>query len=202
MAETSKYLLAARQALQEENYEDAKKYYDMVKTDDPTNVEAKIQFQYCKFMDCTKGQAYNCYNDYMNVLNYAVENVAASDMPLEEQLKFLSTLVDNSIDAMKICFSSMNSIKVQGDDTYNKQHNLRRTNILFARDFGDAVAQKYADSTEGMQIACNAWKSFVNRANGSSCVTKQDGETVPSYAEKIQKIDPSYNFVPKKRGCF
>ena len=196
----SKYLLAARQALQEGNYEDAKKYYEMVKIDDPTNVEAKIQYQYAKFMDCTKGQAYNCYNDYMNVLFHAVENVSASDVPVEEQLKFLSTLVNNSVDAMKMCIDSLQSIRVEGDNTLEKIKGIRRVNILFASDFGDAIEQKYGSSTEGMKIACEAWKSFVNRANG--WLPKKDREMIPPYVEKIQKIDPSFNFVAKKRGCF
>lgn len=202
MAEVSKILLAARQALQENNYEDAKKYYDMVKTEDPTNVEAKIQYQYCKFLDCTNGQAYNCYNDYMNVLQHAVNNISASDMPVQEQLEFLSTLVDNSINALKQCTNAMETIRVENDGTSARISRLRGENFLFARAFGDAVEQKYKDSAEGMKVACDAWKRFVNRANGSIYVSKTDAETIPTYVEKIQKVDPSFTFVAKKRGCF
>jgi len=103
---------------------------------------------------------------------------------------------------MKICINSLTSIRVDGDDTASKTSRIRRENVLFARDFGNAIEQKYGSSAEGMKIACDAWKSFVNRANGNLYVSKQDAETLPSYVEKIQKIDPSFNFVAKKRGCF
>lgn len=202
MAETSKYLLAARQALQEKNYEDAKKYYDMVKVEDPTNAEAKIQYQYCKFQDCINREAYNCYTDYMNTLKHAVDNIASSTtMPVEEQVEFLSSLVDNSVDALKSVCDTLNYIKTENDGTSAKIHRLKRESILFIRDFGDAIEKKYSNSNEGMQVACKAWKSFVNRANGNAWVPKQDADKIPSYVEKIQKIDPSFNFVAKKRGC-
>lgn len=202
MAETSKYLIAARQALQEKNYEDAKKYYDMVKVEDPTNAEAKIQYQYAKFMDCTNGEAYNCYTDYMNLLKYAVDNIAASEMPVEEQIAFLSQLVDNSVNTLNQCVSAMNYIRVENDGTFAKTQRLKRESILFARSLGDAIEQKYKDNNDGMQAACKAWKSFVNRANGNTCVSKEEEATIPSYVEKIQKIEPDFNFVAKKRGCF
>lgn len=202
MADAKKFLQAARQAMEEQNYEDAKKFYDMVKVEDPTNAEAKIQFQYCKFLDCTNGQAYNCYTDYMNILQSAVKNIAASDMSVEEQIAFLSTVIDNSFNAMKSCISAMDRIRVEGDSTLSKQQRMRKESILFARDFGDAVAQQYKDSAEGMKVACAAWKSYVNRGNGSIYISKQEAEILPTYVEKIQKIDPSFNFVPKKRGCF
>lgn len=204
MADVKKYLQAARQALQEENYEDAKKYYDMVKTEDPTNAEAKIQYQYCKFRDCKKGEAYNFYSDFMSVVTHAVDNISASDMPTQEQLEFLSTLFDNSIDALSICRKCMSDIAIQGDNTFTKSSGLYTAHILFAKNFGDAVAKKYATNSEGMQLACKAWKSFVNRINGCTFFSKTDPvlETIPAYVEKIQKVDPSFTFVPKKRGCF
>ena len=202
MADTSKYLQAARQALQEKNYEDAKKYYEMVKLEDPTNAEAKIQYQYAKFEDCTNGQAYDCYTDYMNLVKYAVNNISASDMTVEEQIAFLSELIDTNVNALNSCCRAMNYIKTENDGTSATINRLKRESILFARDFGDAIEQKYKDSTEGMQAACKAWKSFVNRANGNAWVPKPDAEMIPTYVEKIQKIDPSFNFVAKKRGCF
>ncbi len=200
MENINKYLTAARQALQQSNYEDAMKYYDMVKLEEPTNAEAKIQFQYAKFCNCTNGEAYNCYNDYIKVLQFAVENVSQSNMTLEEQLDFLSVLQKNSFDAFKDCSSAMERIRVEGDNTTGKISSLRRGNILFARDFGDAMEQKYATSEKGMQIASEAWKSFVKRASGFG-LPKEYMESLPSYVEKIKKVDPSFDFVPKKRGC-
>ena len=203
MAEVSKYLLAARQAMQEENYADAQKYFEMVKLDDPTNIEAKIQYQYCKFLDCVRKDSYNCYTDYMNLLKHAVINVAESEMPLEEQLAFLSHLIDDSVDALKLCCSALSAIRVEGDDTFATIRGLKRRSILFARDFGDAMEKKYADSPEGMQIACHAWKSFVDRINGNTSFSKKGSEvaSIPTYVAKIQAIDPTYTFVEKKRGC-
>lgn len=202
MADTSKYLLAARQALQEKNYEDAKKYYEMVKIEDPTNAEAKIQYQFAKYEDCTNGQAYDYYTDYMNLLKHAVDNIAASDMPADEQIKFLSGLIETSVNAVKSCGYAMNRIRTEGDGTSAKINRIERENILFAKQFGDDLERKYGSTAEGMEAACKAWKSYVDRANGNLYIPKTEDPIILTYVEKIQKVDPSYNFVPKKRGCF
>jgi superfamily II helicase len=185
------------------NYEDAKKYYDMVKVDDPTNIEAKIQFQYCKFMDCKKGEAYSFYGDYINVMKHAVDNVASSEMTLEEQIEFLSTSFDNTLDTMSSCRSCLRDLHIEGDDNLNKSSAVFKDHILFARDFGDEVAKHYMDSAEGMALACKAWKSFVDRINGNCFFAKNSPAvaSIPAYVEKIKKVDPSYNFVEKSRGC-
>ena len=46
MSEISKYLKLARTAREEDNSEDAKRYYDMVRTEDPENGEAKFFYAY------------------------------------------------------------------------------------------------------------------------------------------------------------
>lgn len=56
MNERNKYLKPARTAREEDNTEDAKKYYDMVRTDDPENGEAKFFYAYYSLYEGKNGE--------------------------------------------------------------------------------------------------------------------------------------------------
>ena len=66
------------------------------------------------------------------------------------------------------------------------------------RDLGDMLEKLYNSDNGAMEIAVLAWKEYVSLAQKwYAYAPKGEAET---YAEKIKKIDPTYE-MPKKAGC-
>lgn len=83
MSEQNKYLLLARQAKKEGNSEDAAKYYDMVRTDDPENGEAKFFYAYFRMMSGTKGEAFTQFINLCKCASPAIELINKSNETVE-----------------------------------------------------------------------------------------------------------------------
>ena len=88
MENQNKYLLLARRAREDKNAEDAKKYYDMVRTEDPENVEAKFYYSYYKLLDSTNGQAAGNFVTFCNGMNSTMSMLIDFDMPVSEKNSF------------------------------------------------------------------------------------------------------------------
>lgn len=84
----NKYLTLARRAREDKNTEDAKKYYDMVRSEDPENVEAKFYYSYYKLLGCTNGQAAGEFVTFCNGLSSTISMIIDSDMEIREKDKF------------------------------------------------------------------------------------------------------------------
>lgn len=83
MSEQNKYLLLARQARKEDNSEDAAKYYDMVRTDDPENGEAKFFYAFFRMMSGTKGEAFTQFMNLCKCVSPAIELIDKSNETVE-----------------------------------------------------------------------------------------------------------------------
>lgn len=90
-SETEKLLVLARRARDENNDENAAKYYDMVLRDDPTNWEASFYLVYFQAMGCKiigiSNAAYSVANNISSTLKLIRDNV-----PQDEQLKAISEI--------------------------------------------------------------------------------------------------------------
>ena len=94
MENQNKYLLLARRAREEDNAEDAKKYYDMVRTEDPDNAEAKFYYSYYRMFSDTQGHAYSNYVDFCKGVKPTISMVIASDDTDSEKKAFLKTMLN------------------------------------------------------------------------------------------------------------
>ena len=94
MENQNKYLLLARRAREEDNAEDAKKYYDMVRTEDPDNVEAKFFYSYYRMFSDTQGHAFSNFVNFCKGIKSTVAMVMRSDDSEADKKAFLLTIIN------------------------------------------------------------------------------------------------------------
>ena len=200
----SKYLTLARRAREEDNVEDARKFYDLVRTDDPDNVEARFFYAYYRLWDGTKGSAYSDFVTFCNSTMSIVEAVAKSDLSSDAKVSMLADMYGS----IKGLPSSMSAIQKElwesasesEKPTYNKQMKLcQKYGIENLYHFGDAVQKYFSGDQAAQKVAVDAWKSAIaNQQKYPYCGAEK---TLPEkYLPLIQKVDPSY-VLPKKAGC-
>lgn len=202
--EKTKYLTLARRAREEGNAEDAKRFYDLVRTEDPENVEARFFYAYYCLWSGTKGSAYDDFMKFCNSTRSLVDALAGSDLEEDEKLKMLDDMYAsfNGLGASmrKIQLDLWKSAPDSQKAKYNDQKKkCEMMGIAILYNFGDAVEELFADNAKAQQVAVNAWKSGVAlQQQYPYCGIEK---TLPEkYFPKIQKAEPDYK-LPKKAGC-
>lgn len=206
MSEVSKYLKLARTAREEGNTEDAKKYYDMVRTDEPENGEAKFFYAYYSLYEGKNGEIPKRFSNLCGGLKSSIKMVKDSDYTNEEKIRVCNAILDAFIPET---WSNNRYMNKKNQETrvgnsyvivFNTSQisSVSKEGMITLRDIGDYVATLFESSPEGMKMAVKAWKEYVTLAQKwYSWAPKGEAET---YAAKIQKIEPSYE-LPKKAGC-
>ena len=205
----NKYLKLARVAREENNSEDAKRFYDMVRVEDPENGEAKFFFQYFALYEGANKDIASRFAKLVNALESSVKLVAASADSDEEKIAAVTAIAHAFVPMTWSLNRYMNKLTVgSGSD---KQRVLSNTDIMSAGTngmkglyhLGDVIEKTFGDNAATMALAVESWKEAIS-LHQKWYAYKIDGkkaeEIVPVYAEKIKKIDPAYE-VPKKAGC-
>ena len=206
MSEISKYLKLARTAREEDNTEDAKKYYDMVRTDDPENGEAKFFYAYYALYEGKNGEIPKRFSNLCGVLKNSIKMVKESDYSDEEKTAVLNAIFDNFVPTTWSLNRYMNKKNAEtkvGNSYVTVFDNTQVISVCTEgmktlKELGDYAASLFESSPEGMNLAVKAWKEYVALAQKwYAHAPKGDAE---AYAAKIQKIEPSYE-LPQKAGC-
>ena len=206
MSEISKYLKLARTAREEDNAEDAKKYYDIVRTEDPENGEAKFFYAYYALYEGKNGEIPKRFSNLCVVLKNSIKMVKESDCGDEEKTTVLNAIFDSFIPTAWSLNRYMNekNRETKVGDSYVKVFDssqvvsVCKEGMKSLRELGDYVDSLFESSPEGMSLAVKAWKEYVSLAQKwYAYAPKGDAEV---YAAKIQAVDPSY-VLPKKAGC-
>ena len=201
-----KYLRLARTAREENNTEDAKRYYDMVRADDPENGEAKFFFAYYSLYEGKNGEIPRKFSQICTGLKSSISLVKESESSEEEKLSIIGAILDAFIPETWSENRYMNhkNQETKVGDSYVKVFeqsqivSVCKEGMSTLKNIGDYVASIYQSSPEGMQLAAKCWKEYVSLCQKwYAYAPKEDAE---NYAAKIQKVDPSYE-LPKKAGC-
>ena len=206
MNERNKYLKPARTAREEDNTEDAKKYYDMVRTDDPENGEAKFFYAYYSLYEGKNGEIPQKFSNLCNSIKSSLKMVKDSDYTDEEKTSICNAILDAFVPDTWLLNRYMN--KKNGEtkvgDSYVKVFDqsqivsVSKEGMKALKDVGDYVVTLFDSSPKGMKMAVKAWKEYVALAQKwYAHAPKGDAE---AYTAKIQEVDPSY-VPPKKAGC-
>lgn len=204
--EENKYLKLARQARDEENSEDAKKYYDKVREEDPENGEAKYFYAYFSLYEGTNGELPRRFGNLCTVLSTSIKLVANSSLSNADKLKIVEEITDSFVPEVWAENRYMNrkNHETKIGDSYVKVFDqsqiisCSRNGMLALKDLGDQIDKLFANNSEAKRIAVKAWKEYVSLSQKwYAYAIKGDPEI---YAEKIKLIDPSYE-IPKKAGC-
>ena len=99
MENQNKYLLLARRAREEDNAEDAKKYYDIVRTEDPDNAEAKFFYSYYHMYSGTVGDAVHNYLSLCKGIDSTLKMIVASESTAEEKKALIKAILNCTMKA-------------------------------------------------------------------------------------------------------
>ncbi len=204
--ELEKYLKLARQAKAENNTEDAKIYYNKVREEDPENGEAKFFYAFYALYEGTNKELYSRFSNLCKILPSSIKMIEESSLSKEEKLNSIEEIVNAFVPETWAENKYMNAKnrETKVGDSYVKvfDFNIIKsccvTGMKALKDLGDQLEKIYVADPECKRLAVVAWKEYVSLSQKwYAYAIKGDAEI---YAEKIKKVDPSYE-IPKKAGC-
>lgn len=202
--ENNKYLTLARQARAEGNSEDAKTYYNKVREENPEDGEAKFFYAYYALYEGKNGELPRRFDNVCQAVFSAIKMVKNSDAPVGEKYVTIKEIVNAFLPMTWSMNRYMNkkNTETKVGDSYVKVFDISsitstcKKGMFTIRDLGNEL-EAYGDS-DAIALAVLAWKEYVSLAQKwYSYPPKGEAEI---YAEKIKKIEPSYE-MPKKAGC-
>ena len=204
--EDNKYLTLARQARADGNSEDAKTYYNKVREDDPENGEAKFFYAYFALYEGKNGEIPQRFGNVCQAVFSAVKMVKSSTAPVAEQYATISEIVNAFLPLTWTLNKYMNNKnrETKVGDSYVKVFDQSsiisscKKGMFAIRDLGNELESIYGGDADAMAIAVLAWKEYVSLAQKWYAYPPKGEAEI--YAEKIKKIEPSYE-MPKKAGC-
>jgi len=204
--EKNKFLELARQAKADNNTEDAKTYYNKVREEDPENGEAKFFYAYYSLYEGKNIEVPTRFLNLCKVVISSIKMVRNSELPKEEQLKSIEEIVNVFVPEVGAENRYMNhkNHETKIGDSYVKVFDNSSIvscckNGMFAiRDLGDELDKLFIADPEAKRLAVIAWKEYVSLAQKWYAYAPKGEAEI--YAEKIKKIEPSYE-MPKKAGC-
>lgn len=204
--EESKSLKLARQAMTENNTEDAKAFYLKVREEEPENGEAKFFYAYCCLYEGKAVEVPSRFSNLCKVLVSSINLVKNAECSKEEQLKTTEQIVEKFVPetwALNRYMNNKNHEQRIGNEyvkvfNYGEIKDVGVNGMRALKELGDAIEKSYPLDAEAKRLAAIAWKEYVSLSQKwYAYAIKGDAEI---YAEKIKKIEPSYE-MPKKAGC-
>lgn len=204
--ENNKYLTLARQARADNNSEDAKIYYNKVREENPEDGEAKFFYAYYALYEGKNGEIPQRFGNVCQAVFSAVKMVKSSGVPVAEQYATISEIVNAFLPMTWALNRYMNSKnrETKVGDSYVKVFDAGdissscKKGMFAIRDLGNELESIYGGDAAAMAIAVLAWKEYVSLAQKWYAYAPKGEAEI--YAEKIKKIEPSYE-MPKKAGC-
>ena len=204
--ENNKYLTLARQARADGNSEDAKTYYNKVREDAPEDGEAKFFYAYYALYEGKNGEIPQRFGNVCQAVFSAVKMVKSSSAPVTEQYATISEIVNAFLPMTWTLNRYMNNKnrETKVGDSYVRVFDQSvitsscKKGMFAIRDLGNELESIYGGDAGAMTIAALAWKEYVSLAQKWYAYPPKGEAEI--YAEKIKKIEPSYE-MPKKAGC-
>ncbi len=190
----------ARRARDDNNSENAAKYYDMILVKDPTSWEASFYVVYFKAMSCKIAQIRSAAISVSNCED-SVLLLIRDHVPEMEQGAAVVEVVLRSIRiAQMLAGGAKSHYDGISADIKNKYTQEYIDNVIAARDIlytcGNQVERIFGEEEAVARCAVHAWKSGIDihkqilpmLANKSA-----NQNIIASYVDKIGKYDPDYS---------
>ena len=205
MSEETKYLKLARSAREEDNTEDAKKYYEMAYTDMPDNPEAKWYYAYYSLMDCVNKEIADRYSKLCNSLIPTLKLVKEITDE-QEKADLANTIVDSWLPLKDAMVRAIMNVKVDGKMVlpYSDVEQVERDGVKILKTLGDDILLIFGDEKPYTDIAVKVWKERIDdyHASRGYRTNKEKGKKLwfDELAERIQEYDSSYVMPEFKQG--
>ena len=189
----------ARRAKNDNNSENAAKYYDMILIKDPTSWEAAFYVVYFKAMECTVAQIHSAAISVNNCED-SVLALIRDYVPEANQQDAVAEVVMSS---MQIAYILAGGAKRYYEETapdirskYVREYIDR---VLAAKDIlytcGTQIESIWGNQKDIMLYAVNAWEAGIDLHTNilpHLYDKSRNREIIVSYAKKIMEYDPAY----------
>lgn len=200
--DVEKLLVLARRAREDDNSENAEKYYEMVLREDPNNWEAAFFQVYYKAMQCKVADISSAAMSVANCIGSTLDLIAEIENK-EERDKATTLVVTHSILISTLLasgaqnhFSQFPLVKGQAKAFEGRISSIRR--IYSQLELAFTTTHK---DTEQLLTVLKAEKSFVKTFMFG--MGKSFAPETKRLEEEIKKLDPSYEETkPEKKGCY
>ena len=191
----------ARRAKDDNNSENAAKYYDMILVKDPTSWEASFYVVYFKAMSCKiiqiQSAAISVSNCIDTVLKLIKDHVSGKDEQIKaaNEVALRCTLISSMLyNGAKNHYDGIGS-EIQGNYTQEMINNCcAARDIMYI--LGNNIDSVFGDYSELHETAVEAWKEGINKHNSlmSYFAQKETNKNIiMEYVSKIQKYESSYS---------
>ena len=196
----------ARRAKNDNNSENAQKYYEQILIKDPSSWEANFYAVYYQSMNCKIGQIQSAAIKLRNCVDTVLQLIKDNIPDPQEQRKALDEMGTRLISISQLFFDAARS-HYNGIDCSIRQNYARELfNNLYAAmgicyNFGNHVIEIFGDEY-GKDIAVSCWKTGITQNNDAIIYFMLYGENkdiieankneIMNCISKVQKYDPSY----------
>lgn len=202
----------ARRAKDDENSENAAKYYDMILVKDPTSWEAAFYVVYYKAMSCKIAQIRSAGQSVNNCLNSVLNLIKEYVTDKEEQKKAYTEVATRVVMITTLLNSSSvnhyNGIDYQIRSKYLQEYLDNRfaaLKCIYA--LGDLLESMFGTDPEANKLSVTAWEDGISWHLTMVCdLADKEGNrnTINKYAEKVKKYKPEYVMPQESKngGCY
>ena len=198
--ELSNLYQIARRAKQEENCDNAARYYDMILIKDPSSWEASFYVVYFKAMQCKIAEIRTAAVSIFNCLSTVFDLIVRNEKEPDKQVMAIQEITARCVMAASTLFNAAIN-PLQKDDTNIKESaekeilNTCRVprDILYA--LGDRIEATFANRVEFQTACTNAWKNAIALHAGvmpylDFFEKRREKKIIDQYANKIRKYEP------------
>lgn len=190
----------ARRAKDDNNGENAAKYYDMILVKDPTSWEASFYLVYFKAMECKIAQIQsagisvaNCIDTVLKLIKDHVEGRDEQVKAVQEVCLRCTLIAGMLYNGAKNHYEGID-LQIQSNYIQEMVNNCcAARNIMYT--LGDNVDALFSDYEELHVCATSAWKDGITKHSGLMRYFDQKEANkgiIDEYAAKVKKYETSY----------
>ena len=191
----------ARRAKDENNGENAAKYYDMILVKDPTSWEASFYVVYFKAMECKIAQIQSAAISVRNCVNTVLKLIRQNVYDKDEQIKAVYEITMRCIVISSMLYEAAKKHYNDIDSSIKSEYNQEMIDRCWSAfgilyDLGDSIDSIFIDYPELHPTSVEAWKLGIELHNSLMIHLSQkeaNKNRILNYVSKIQKYDPSYS---------
>lgn len=183
----------ARRARDEDNEQNAAKYYDMIKMKDPTSWEASFYQVYFSAMLCKIAQIKNAAMAMSNCQKTVLTMVKEHVQDLNDKAAIIQEIIERNKCIAILLHENSKSWWEKSDMSFSeyRSNTLEIRNILYT--CGDEIERIFAEEPMLVSMAAIAWKYGVELSDG---LDSDDYDSILEiYDEKIRRYDADYAYV-------
>ncbi len=194
----------ARRARDDDNRENAAKYYEMIQVRDPSSWEAAFYAVYFRAMACKVAQIRSAAKNVANCIDTVLGLIRENVQDKKAEKEAYTEVAQRTMTVARMLFNGAKNHYTRADDMW-KLTDCLWSATKCAYTLGDELDRVFGSEEKANDLSLSAWKQGIEWhqtvISYKTLGKKEDRKIVQEYASKIKKYDPCYS-VPQKGGCY